>query len=47
MTKTQMVSIPLDELNELLLKEYVVEQALAQGILSDEFVEIARSMFEG
>ena len=47
MTETQMVSIPLDELNELLLKEYVVEPALAQDILSDEFVEIARSMFEG
>lgn len=47
MTKTQMVSLPLDELNELLLKEYIVEQALAQDLISDEFVETARSMFEG
>lgn len=28
MTKTQMVSLPLTELNELLVKEFVVEEAL-------------------
>lgn len=28
MNKTQMVSLPLDELNELLVKDFVVEEAL-------------------
>jgi len=28
MTKTQMGSLPLTELNELLVKEFVVEEAL-------------------
>lgn len=47
MTQTQMVSIPLDELNELLLKEYVVDSALKQGLISEDFVEEMRSEFEG
>ena len=34
MTKTQMVSLPLDELNEFLVKEFVVEEALKQGLIS-------------
>lgn len=47
MTKTQMVSLPLDELNELLVKELVVEEALKQGFISEDFVEEVRSEFEG
>ena len=47
MTKTQMVSLPLDELNELLVKDFVVEEALKQGLISDDFVEEVRSEFEG
>lgn len=47
MTQTQMVSILLDELNELLLKEYVVDSALKQGLISEDFVEEMRSEFEG
>lgn len=47
MTKTQMVSIPLDELNELLLKEYVVDLALKQDLISEDFIDEARSEFKG
>jgi hypothetical protein len=47
MTKTQMVSLPLDELNELLVKGLVVEEALKQGLISDDFVEEVRIGFEG
>lgn len=47
MTKTQMVSLPMDELNEFLVKKIVVEEALKQGIISDDFVEEVRSEFEG
>lgn len=47
MNKTQMVSLPLVELNELLVKEFVVEEALKQGLISEEFVEEMRSEFEG
>lgn len=47
MTETQMVSLPLDELNELLFKEFVVVEALKQGLISDDFVEEMRSDFEG
>lgn len=47
MTETQMVSLPLDELNELLVKEFVVEEALKKGLISDEFLEEMRSEFEG
>lgn len=47
MTKTQMVSLPLDELNELLVKEFVVEEALKQDLISEDFVEEVRSDFEG
>lgn len=42
-----MVSLPLDELNELLVKELVVEEALKQGFISEDFVEEVRSEFEG
>lgn len=47
MSKTQMVFLPLDELNELLVKELVVEEALKQGLISEDFVEEMRSEFEG
>lgn len=47
MTETQMVSLPLTELNELLVKVFVVEEALKQGLISDDFVEEMRSKFEG
>ena len=47
MTETQMVSLPLTELNELLVKEFVVEEALKQGLISEGFVEAVRSEFEG
>lgn len=47
MTKTQMISLPLDELNEFLVKEFVVEEALKQGLISEDFVEEMRSEFEG
>lgn len=47
MTQTQMVSLPLTELNELLVKEFVVEEALKQGFISEDFVEEVRSEFEG
>lgn len=47
MTQTQMVSLPLNELNELLVKEFVVEEALKQGLISEDFVEEVRSDFEG
>lgn len=47
MTETQMVTLPLDELNELLVKELVVEEALKQGFISEDFVEEMRSEFEG
>lgn len=47
MTKTQMVSLPLDELNELLAKEFVVEEALKRGLISEDFLEEMRSEFEG
>ena len=47
MTKTQMVSLPLDELNEFLVKEFVVEEALKQGLISEDFVEEVCSDFEG
>lgn len=47
MTQPQMVSLPLTELNELLVKEFVVEEALKQGLISEDFVEEVRSDFEG
>lgn len=47
MAKTQMVSLPLDELNALLVKELVVEKALKQGFISEDFVEEVRIEFEG
>ena len=47
MTQTQMVSLPLTELNELLVKEFVVEEALKQGLISEDFVEAVRSEVEG
>lgn len=47
MTETQMVSLPLTELNKLLVKEFVVEEALKQGFISEDFVEDVRSDFEG
>lgn len=47
MTKTQMVSLPSVKLNELLVKEFVVEEALKQGLISEDFVEEVRSDFEG
>ena len=47
MTETQMVSLPLTELNELLVKEFVVEEALKQGLISEDFIDEARSDFEG
>ena len=47
MSKTQTVSLPLTELNELLVKEFVVEEALKQGLISEDFVEEVRSDFEG
>lgn len=47
MSKTQMVTLPLDELNELLFKEFVVEEALKQGLISEDFIEDVRSEFEG
>lgn len=47
MTQTQMVSLPLTELNELLVKGFVVEEALKQGLISEDFVEAVRSEFEG
>lgn len=47
MTETQMVSLPLMELNEFLVKEFVVEEALKQGLISEDFVEEMRSEFEG
>ena len=47
MTQTQMVSLPMTELNELLVKEFVVEEALKQGLISEDFVEAVRSEFEG
>lgn len=47
MTETQMVSLPLTELNELLVKEFVVEEALKQGLISEDFVEEVCSDFEG
>lgn len=46
MTETQMVSLPLDELNEFLVIEFVVEEALKQGLISDDFIEEVRSKFE-
>lgn len=46
MTQTQMVSLPLTELNELLVKEFVVEESLKQGLISEDFVEEMRSEFE-
>lgn len=46
MAETQMVSLPLDELNELLVKEFVVEEALKQGLISDDFIAEVRSKFE-
>lgn len=46
MAETQMVFLPLDELNELLVKEFVVEEALKQGLISDDFIEEVRSKFE-
>lgn len=46
MTEKQMVSLPLAELNELLVKEFVVEEALKQGLISDDFIEEVRSKFE-
>ena len=46
MTETQMVSLPLDELNELLVKEIVVEEALKRGLISEDFLEEMRSKFE-
>lgn len=46
MTQPQMVSLPLTELNELLVKEFVVEEALKQGLISEDFVEEVRSDFE-
>ena len=42
-----MVFLPLDEFNELLVKEFVVEEALKQGLISEEFLEEMRSEFEG
>lgn len=47
MSKTQMVSLPLTELNELLVKEFVVGEALKQGLISEDFVEEVCSKFEG
>lgn len=47
MSKTQLVSLPLDELNELLVNGLVVEEALKQGLISEDFVEEVRSEFEG
>lgn len=47
MTETQMVPLPLVELNELLVKEFVVEKALKQGFISEDFVEEMRSEFKG
>ena len=47
MTETQMVSLPLKELNELLVKEFILEEALKQGLISDDFIEELRSEFEG
>ena len=47
MTETHMLSLPLTELNELLVKEFVVEEALKQGLISEDFVEEVRSDFEG
>ena len=47
MTKTQMVSLPLDELNELLVKEFVVEEALKQGLISQDFIDQVSNEFEG
>lgn len=47
MTQPQMVSLPLTELNELLVKAFVVEEALKQGLISEDFVEEVRSDFEG
>lgn len=47
MAKTQMVSLPLDELNTLLALEYVVGEALNQGLITKEFVDQISSEFEG
>ena len=46
MTETQMVSLPLKELNELLVKEFAAEEALKQGLISEDFIEEVRSEFE-
>ena len=47
MSKTQMVTLPLDELNTLLAMEYVVGEALQQGLISQEFIDQVSSEFEG
>lgn len=47
MTKTQMVTLPLDELNTLLAMEYVVGEARNQGLISQEFIDLVSSEFEG
>lgn len=46
MDKTQMVSLPLDELNTLLALEYVVGEALHQGLITQDFVDQVSSEFE-
>lgn len=47
MTKTQMVSLPLEDFNNLLVMEYVVETALKQCILSQDYVEFLKKEFKG
>ena len=47
MDKTQMVSLPLDELNTLLALEYVVGEALHQELITQDFVDQVSSEFEG
>ena len=47
MDKTQVVSLPLDELNTLLALEYVVGEALHQGLITQDFVDQVSSEFEG
>ena len=47
MTKTQMVSLPLDELNTLLTLEYVVGEALTQGLITQDFIDQVSSDLKG
>lgn len=47
MDKTQMVSLPLGELNTLLALEYVVGEALHQGLITQEFIDQVSNEFEG